>query len=227
VNRIAFLLVVFGLLTAACGDEGLLDGLGDRTRDAVVGTTTTTEEPVDPSGSGPGSGLELATAVTWYNDGIDGEVIGLPAYTIGEVWERGHDSGRFVQSSRAEIATALPGIRFPGQIPGEVDWVTSQLVFLEDVATLDAGTSAAFGLWEVEPYSTEQGRVGVLRVGNDRADIGPDEIAVEVVTAGLSLIWADGTYRYELFCRASVPEAICRRMVESAVPLRTLLATST
>jgi hypothetical protein len=225
VNRIAFLFFVFGLVTA-CGDDGLLDGLGDRTRDAVVGTTTTTEAPLDPAGSGPASGLALATAVTWYNDGIDGEAIGLPAYTIAEVWERGHDSGRFVQSSRAEIATALPGIRFPGQIPGEVEWVTSQLVYLDDVATLDAGTSAAFGLWEVEPYSTEQGRVGVLRVGNDRADIGEDDMLVEVVTAGLSLIWTDGTYRYELFCRASVPEPVCRRMVDTAVPLRTLLAES-
>ena len=167
-----------------------------------------------------------ATSVASYNDGVIDEAIGLPAYTISQVWERGHESGRFVQSSRAEIAVALPGIRFPGEIPGEVEWVTSQLVYLEDVATLDAGTSAAFGLWELEPYSTDQGRVGVLRVGVDRADVPEDELVVEVVADGISLIWADGTYRYELFCRALLPESLCHRMAASAVPLRSLLAAS-
>lgn len=213
------------MFSFACGEDGLLDGLGDRSRDVVVGQTTT-EVPLDVSGPEPTSGLVRATSVAWYNDGVIDEAIGIPAYTISQVWERGHESGRFVQSSRAEIAVALPGIRFPAQIPGEVEWVTSQLVYLEDVATLDAGTSAAFGLWEVEPYSTDQGRVGVLRVGVDRADVPEDEVLVEVVADGLSLIWADGTYRYELFCRALLPETVCRRMADSAVPLRSLLATS-
>ena len=201
----------------------MLDGLGDRTGEAVVGTSATTMVGADRAERPSEVSLVDAIEVRWYNDEIADQTIGLPAYTIGQVWERGHETGRFVQSSRAEIAVALPGIAFPASIPSDVAWVTSQLVYLEDVATLDAGTSAAFGLWELEPYSSEDGRVGVLRVGLDRGDVGQDEILSEVVTAGLSLIWSDGKYRYELFCRAALPDEVCRRMVASSTPLRDLL----
>ena len=217
------IMIVLAVAAAACGEEGVLDGLGDRTQRAVVGTTTTTAVPADRSPNPGGAGTTAAATVEWYNDGIEDQAVGLPAYTIREVWERGRDSGRFVQSSRAEIAVALPGIRFPAAVPAEVAWVTSQLVYLEDAATLDSGTSAAFGLWELEPYSTEEGRVGVLRVGGDRGDIGPGEVRSEVVTAGLSLIWSDGNFRYELFCRAALPEESCRDMVRVMVPLRDLV----
>ena len=223
-KRLFLVIAVVGLIAAACGDEGLLDGLGDRAQEAVVGTTTTTEVIDDFSPLDGVAGLISAATVPWYNDGKSDQAIGLPVFTIREVWERGNETGRFIQSSRAEIAVALPGIQFPAQIPGEVSWVTSQLVYLEDVATLDSGTSAAFGLWELEPYSTDEGRVGVLRVGEDRGDVAEGETRSEVVTAGLSLIWADGRYRYELFCRASLPDEICRNMVDTATPLRDLLS---
>ena len=95
----------------------------------------------------------------------------------------------------------------------------------EDIATLDAGTSAAFGLWEAEPYTSEEDRVGVLRVGEERGDVSLGEMQTEVVTSGLSLIWTDGRYRYELFCRASLGEEPCRDMAASAAPLRDLLGT--
>ncbi len=219
------LVLVAATVAGACGGGGMLDGLGDRTSDLVAGSTTTTDPEEAVEEEAGGGGVVPATGVTWYNDGIDGEAIGLPAYTISEVWERGHDSGRFIQSSRAEISVALPGIAFPAEIPEEVAWVTSQLVYLEDVATLDAGLSAAFGLWELEPYSSEDGRVGVLRVGADRGDLTPGEVGLDVVTSGLSLLWSDGTYRYELFCRARLPEDLCHAMAESARPLRELLST--
>jgi hypothetical protein len=226
VKRVVFLMSALSLIVAACGGDGLLDGLGDRAQKAVVGTTTTTEAPDDASSRGGDEGSIFASLVSWYNDGISDQAIGLPAYTIDRVWDRGHESGRFIQSSRAEIAVALPGVQFPAQIPAEVSWVTSQLVYLEDVASLDAGTSAAFGFWDSEPYASEDGRVGVLRVGEDRGDVPLGEVLGEVVTAGLSLIWTDGRYRYELFCRASLPEALCREMVSSVLPLRNLLLPS-
>ena len=221
----SFLLLILaaGMIAAACGDEGMFDGLGDRAQKAVVGTTTSTEAPNETSSRGGVEGSIPAAAVPWYNDDKSDQAIGLPAYTISEVWERGHEAGRFIQSSRAEIAVALPGIQFPAQIPAAVSSVTSQLVYLEDVATLDAGISAAFGLWELEPYSSDEGRVGVLRVGEDRGDVAEGETLSEVVTAGLSLIWSDGRYRYELFCRASLAEEYCWNMVETATPLRDLL----
>ena len=223
-NRTILFIAALGVVAVACGDEGLLDGLGDRAQQAVAGTTTTTRAP-DVAIPGAEHGRSISAAeLAWYNDQISDEAIGLPAYTIGEVWDRGHDSGRFIQSSRAEIAVALPGIQFPAEIPAEVSTVTSQLVYLEDVATLDSGTSAAFGLWELEPYSSDDGRVGVLRVGEDRGDVDPGEIRTEVVTAGLSLIWTDGRYRYELFCRASLTEEACMEMVATTRPLRDLVA---
>lgn len=223
VNRTLAPIALVSLIAVSCGGSGVLDGLGDRTSEAVVGTAVTTLTGVEPV-SDPGEvGLMAAKTAAWFNDAISDQAIGLPSFTINGVWDRGHDAGRFVQSSRAEIAVALPGIAFPASIPDDVAWVTSQLVYLEDVATLDAGTSAAFGLWEVEPYSSEDGRVGVLRVGVDRGDLGQDEVLSEVVTSGLSLIWSDGRYRYELFCRAALAEELCRNMVVSAAPLRDLL----
>lgn len=225
-NRFVVFVVAAAMVVAACGDQGLLDGLGERAQKAVVGTTTTTDAPDDGPSGGDETLLISATTPAWYNDGIADQAIGLPEYTITEVWDRGHDSGRFIQSSRAEIAVALPGIRFPSRVPGDVAWVTSQLVYLEDVANLDAGTSAAFGLWEVEPYSTDQGRVAKLTVGADRGDLEDGEVRTEVVTAGITLVWSDGRYRYELFCRASLPEERCYEIMDSAVPLRDLLPTA-
>jgi hypothetical protein len=223
--RIAFLMLA--VLATACGEEGLLDGVGDRTQRAVVGPTTTTEAPDGGGQPDNGERFVASTAVGWYNDEIADQAIGLPAFTISEVWDRGHENqGRFIQSSRAEIAVALPGIKFPARVPSEVISVTSQLVYLEDVASLDAGTSAAFGLWEAEPYSSDDRRVGVLRVGATRDDVALGEVVEEVVTAGLSLIWTDGRYRYELFCRASLPADDCHEMVVHAAPLRDQLPTS-
>ena len=46
------------------------------------------------------------------------------------------------------------------------------------------------GLWEAEPYSSDDGRVGVLRVGEDRGDVALGETLEEVVTSGLSKAFA-------------------------------------
>ncbi len=226
-KRIAISVISTALALSGCGSEGLLDGLGERTAARVVGSTSTTfADKVERASLSDETGVINATAVTWYNDNIVDEAVGLPAYTIAQVWERGHEAGRYIQSSRVEISVALPGVAFPSRIPDEVEWVTSQLVYLEDVAALDSGTSAAFGLWESDPYSSDDGRVGVLRIGLDRGDVSLGDVQSEIVTSGLSLIWSDGRYRYELFCRVQLPEETCRSMVDSTLPLRELLATS-
>ncbi len=216
-KRSMLVLMVAALLAAACGENGLLDGVGVRTQDAVVGTTTTTvfvlvdEVDVAPQGT------VAANSVLWLNDGLEGEVTGSQTEVISRVFNRGKGN-RFVQSSRIEMELVLPGIEFPRVVPRGVTWITSQLVYDVASGTIDTGTSAAFGLWEVEPYTIDEGRVGVLRVG-----IAPEEklaeIRAEVVVDGLSLTWDDLDYRYELFCRESLPEDLCWKMAESSTPL--------
>ena len=135
-----------------------------------------------------------------------------------KVWLRRDGEGRFIQASRLEIASALPEIRFPGLIPDDVGWITSQLVFdVSAHASLDGGTSAAFGLWAVEPYTVSEGRVAVLRIGRatDDQQAEPFEIVADVVDEGLSLNWVTGIYRYELFCRTILPEDVCWQMAET------------
>jgi hypothetical protein len=222
VKRAAGVLLVTALFLAACGDQGLLDGLGDRSREIVYGDTTTTTTIVVDDGESAPLGAIKATDVTWYNDGLgEAAPVPIPSVVIADVWARGDRVNRYIQASRAEIAAALPELEFPALVPDDVGWVTSQLVFDTASATLDAGTSAAFGLWADEPYSVEQGDVAVLRVGvatpSDRENAG--EVRHEVVPDGNSLIWVRGSYRYELFCRTSMAEELCKEMADAAAPL--------
>jgi hypothetical protein len=218
VKRSMLLLIAAAMLAAAaCGENGLLDGVGGRTQEAVVGTTTTTvlvvvdEEEVAPQGT------VAANSVLWLNDGLEGEVAGSQTEVVARVFNRGAGN-RFVQSSRAEMALALPGIEFPRVVPRGVTWISSQLVYDTASGTIDTGTSAAFGLWEVEPYTVDEGRVGVLRIGAAPEEK-LEEIRAEVVVDGLSLTWDDLVYRYELFCRESLPEDLCWKMAESSTAL--------
>jgi len=222
VRRAAWVLLATSLLLAACGDQGLLDGLGDRSREIVYGDTTTTTTIVVDNGESAPLGAIRATDVTWYNDELgEATPVPIPSVVIADVWSRGDRTNRYIQASRAEIAAAVPTVEFPSLVPDDVGWVTSQLVFDMASATLDAGTSVAFGLWKVEPYSIEDGDVAVLRVGlassSDRESAG--EIRNEIVPDGLSLSWVRGSYRYELFCRTSVAEEMCQQMAETAAPL--------
>jgi len=220
VKRSVLLLVLMAsvmLVATACGENGLLDGVGGRTQEAVIGTTTTTAFVLVDDVEVAPQGTVAANSVLWLNDGLEGEVDGSQTEVIARVFNRGQGN-RFVQSSRAEMALVLPGIEFPRVVPRGVIWITSQLVYDTASGTIDTGTSAAFGLWEVEPYSVDEGRIGVLRVG-----IAPEErlaeIRAEVVADGLSLTWDDLDYRYELFCRESLAEDLCWKMAESSTPL--------
>ncbi|MFQ5554215.1 MAG: hypothetical protein ACE5GC_02445 [Acidimicrobiia bacterium] len=204
------------LLLTACGEAGLLDGLGARSQDVVYEDTTTTTTVLIETASDREVGAVAAVDVEWFNDVIERQFQGEPSYVIQKVWQRRTGETRFIQASRLEITQALPNIRFPSLVPDEVGWVTSQLVYDTVAATLDADTAVAFGLWALEPYTVTDGRVAVLRVGVARPEQqeAPSQIIADVVDEGISLNWVTGDFRYELFCRTSLPEDLCWQMAE-------------
>lgn len=223
-KRVAIVIVVFAsLAVAACGESGLLDGVGERTRELVEGTTTTAVEeavvevdPVEGALVGPEDLL-------WFNDDIDPQFTGNAKDVVRSVWERKLNS-RFVQASRSEIAAAMPDVLFPDLVPKEVLWVTSQLVYDDTTGALDPDTSAAFGFWISEPYQSDAARLGVLRIGFAPVDVGTDrsDIVPILVPDGISLGWTEAGYRYELFCRSSISDEICVEVAASTVPLHEL-----
>jgi hypothetical protein len=214
------------MLLAACGEAGPLDGLGDRStewaREAVDATTTTEARVVFQVAN---QGLVGSGDLLWTNDDLGDPTITEAPLVIRSVWDRQIGS-RFVQASRAEIAGALPTIRFPNLVSEDVNWITSQLVFDSATGQLDSTTSAAFGLWTVEPYTVSEGQLGVLRVGAAPGDVGTgrSDIVPILVPDGVNLGWTEGGLRYEMFCRASIPDAVCQAIIDSFVPLSTLLA---
>lgn len=212
------------LLLAGCGEAGLLDGVGERTRRVVVGETTTTTTLVAVAAGDEDEGLVNAAEVLWFNDDIDPQSTGDPDEVIAAVWERQLNS-RFVQAARREIAAALPALSFPSLVPQQVRWVTSQLVYNQTSGTLDPDTLAAFGLWSAEPYQSDTAQVAVLRVGRAPTDApaARSEIVVVDVPDGVSLGWTESGHSYELFCRSEVSEALCLDTAESSVGLTGLL----
>jgi hypothetical protein len=218
-------LVSLVLLLTACGEQGLLDGVGDRTESFVNGSTTTTVALPAVAAGQVGEAVVSARDVLWFNDGKDPQFTGEAIDVVGAVWRGRAGSSRFVQSSRAEIAAALPGIMFPSTVPEQVRWITSQLVYQADQGTLDPDTSAAFGLWSTDPYQSETGRIGVLRVGPAATDApaSRSEIVPTSVPQGLSLAWTEASMRYELFCGSEISDELCYEVAASSVELAELL----
>jgi Prokaryotic lipoprotein-attachment site len=218
-------LLALSLTLAACGESGPLDGLGDRSsqwvQEGVDATTTTQARVVFQVAN---EGLVNTGDLHWSNDDLGDVGIVDPEQVIHTVWARQIGS-RFVQASRFEIAGALPSIRFPGLVPQDVQWVTSQLVYDQATGELDGSTSAAFGLWSVEPYTIGEGQLGVLRVGEAplEAGTGRSDTVPILVPDGVNLAWTEGGLRYELYCRASITDAVCEAIIDSFVPLATLL----
>ncbi len=211
------------LLLTACGDEGLLDGLGDRSVIAVHGETSTTSTTIEVIRAETPVGAIRASDVVWYNDGLEGEGVGVPNVVISTVWNRGDGATSVIQATRAEIATSLPGIQFPELLPETVGWITSQLVFDAASGTLGANTSAQFGLWHTEPYSADGGRTAVLRV---RPATGSDligSISAEETTSGLDLSWVAESFHYLVSCPIDLQDEACWAMAESPMPLGLLL----
>jgi hypothetical protein len=222
---IVWLIAALPLVLGACGESGPLAGVGERSGAWVTAATlpTTTSPPVVVEVGN--EGLVGATDVLWVNDDIEpADSSGEPQAMIATVWNRQLGS-RFVQASRVEIATALPTIRFPEAVPEDIRWVTSQLVYDPASGLLDPDTSAAFGFWTVEPYTADSGQLGVLRVGIAPDGIGAakSDVVPIIVPDGLSLGWTDAGLRYELFCHASVTDAVCGAIVDSFLPLSDLL----
>ena len=221
---LGFALVV--LVFSGCGEAGPLDGLGERSTEFVqegVDATTTTEARVVFEVAN--EGLVGSGDLLWSNDDLGDGGSSASAVVLRGVWARQIGS-RFVQASRGEIAAALPTIRFPSLVSEDVQWITSQLVFDPATGELDGNTSVAFGLWAVEPYTVNEGQLGVLRVGAAPGDVGAgrsDTVPI-LVPGGVSLGWTEGGLRYEMFCRASIPDAVCEAIIDSFVPLSTLLA---
>jgi hypothetical protein len=215
-------LVALAVVGTACGDNGLLDEVGARSQRAVVGETTTTITVVVDDEDARETPVSRSAELSWWNDKIVDQSRGEPSFVTQQVWERSDRQSTHIQASRVEISDALPGLVFPELVPGEVEWITSQLVFDTASGTLDLETSAAFGMWPVEPYSVAGGSSAVLRVGVATAS--QQEIYAtpipEFVEDGMTIFWADGVYRYELFCRFSLPEELCWRMQETSRSLQ-------
>lgn len=216
------------LIVTACGDNGLLDDVGTRSQRAVVGETTTTIAVVVDDEDVRETPVSRSAELSWWNDKIVDPSRGEPSFVTQQVWERSDRQSTHIQASRVEISDALPGLAFPELVPGEVEWITSQLVFDIASGTLDLETSAAFGMWPVEPYSVTGGSAAVLRVGiaNDsQKEIYATPIP-EFVEDGMTIFWVDDVYRYELFCRSSLPEELCWRMQETSRALRSQIPPS-
>lgn len=216
--------VVFSMLLAACGEAGLLDGVGDVTREYVEGDETSTTTVVLIVGGTGDEGLIGATDVHWFNDDLPNQMSGTSEEVVRGVWERELNS-RFVQSSRSEIAIALPAIMFPGLVPETVRWITSQLVYDTSTGVLDPDTTAAFGFWMSDPYQSDAARLGVLRVGRAASDLlsSRSDIVPIIVPDGISLGWTEAGHRYELFCRSDISEELCIDVAHSMAPLAQLL----
>lgn len=210
---------------SACGAAGPLDGLGERSSEWVAAGNHTTTTNVRVVIQVAEEGLVGTQDLLWTNDDLGDPEKTDASAVVQAVWERQIGS-RFVQASRNEIASALPTLRFPGLVSEQVRWVTSQLVYDQATGLLDSTTAVAFGLWAVEPYSANEGRLGVLRVGTAPGDVGTgrsDTVPI-LVPDGVNMGWTEGGLRYELFCQSSIPDAVCEAIIDSFVPLATLLA---
>ena len=217
-------LIVLSLIVAACGDDGLLDGLGDRSVQAVHGETSSTTSTTEAEGEDAPLGSTRASDLVWYNDGLPGaSTSNETAVVISAVWRRSDGVTSVIQASRNEIATALPGVLFPELAPDTVGWVTSQLVYDVASGTLDPNTAAQFGLWHLEPYSTDGGRTALLRVRPATSTDVVGSISPEKTSGGIDLSWVAESYYYVISCPDELAEEACWQMAESAMPLRLLL----
>lgn len=221
-KRIALLAAIV-VLAAACGDDGLLDGLGDRSVNAVHGETSTTTSTVEVIKAEAPLGSVRASDLVWYNDGIANESTGDTNFVVSSVWNRGDGATSVIQASRNEIAIALPGVQFPELIPDTVGWVTSQLVYDAASGTLGADTSAQFGLWHLEPYSTDGGRTAVMWVRPATSNDIIGSISSETTTTALRLWWVAESYHYLISCPIELLDQYCWQMAESPMALSLLL----
>lgn len=243
--RSGFVVALVSLVMAACGDAPL-GSLGERSSDWInEPTVPTTEAVVTTTPTIIGS-----ESLSWANDDIRTENLDDQAALGSEVFAR-REGDRFIQASRFEIAALLENVAFPSRAPAGAQWVSSQLVFDND-GTVSDDPSAAFGIWSAEPYSRSRtvAQMAVLRVSRDletasqlaSGELDPscaffadrtseqcEIITVDVrdtwllsASSGSTLIWFEGSYRYELFGRSFVPLDVLREMTREMTPLALL-----
>lgn len=244
-NRFLMVVVSMAIVLSACG-ESPLGSLGERSSGWInePEIVTTTLPPVTVPKS------ITSAQLSWSNDEIVTENLSDPEALVAEVFAR-RAGDRFIQASRAEIATTVPGIQFPGVAPYGAEWVSSQLV-IENNGEMATEPRVAFGIWSAEPYSRSRSvaQMAVIRVSFDptsAAELAEDRSAAscarfaEVSTtscdildlggkavwslkasSGTTLVWFDGELRYELFGRSFVSTDILRDMAEQTVPLTSL-----
>jgi hypothetical protein len=243
------ILFVGVLVLAACGGNPL-ESIGQRSSDWIneptvpttVAVVTTTPTVV------PTSQLQ------WANDDIGTDDLGDRDALLAEVFSR-REGDRFIQASRFEIAAALSDVSFPSQTPSGAEWISSQLIFDND-GTLADDPSAAFGIWSAEPYSRSRSvaQMIIMRLARDQeaaeeVTSGGGEVSCarfsdrttdqcEIVTiedrptwlltasGGSTLIWFDGSYRYELYGRSFVPVPVLEDMSATMVPLDSIAGES-
>jgi hypothetical protein len=234
------------LMLSACGDD-TLSGLGAASD--WVQEVQVEKAPVLPD-TGPEGGSGTIAAITWYNGWAE-EPLPDRAILIEKIWTETDGADAFVQATPNEIAAVVPGVFVPSDLASDVVQVTSQIVYSTSTGNLDNAYVAAFGFWIDVPYlnSREVSQVGSLRVaidGNaviDEADptlgcarfIDRDfsncqpaediaELAWWVTTIdGVSLIWLQDGFRYELLKRSKLSIEDAENMATSMVPLGRVL----
>ncbi len=243
-KRLVMALTVVFLL-AACSDAPL-GSVGQRSagwiNEPEVVKTTVPPVTVPKSAS--------ATSLLWSNDEIVTQNLGDQVALIAEVFSR-REGDRYIQASRAEIIAALPLLRFPAEVPYGAEWVSSQLV-IESTGALSDDPSVAFGIWSAEPYSRSRSvaQMAVLRVANDKetatelaqgegdascarfADRTTDECDILELrerhvwmlssNSGTTVVWFEGSYRYELFGRSYLSRDALEAMATESIFLTEL-----
>ncbi len=228
--------LVAGLLVAACGGEPF-DDVGSFSSDWIGKGVTSTLVTTTTSST---TSLVSVQATGWANDSlvVDADE---PKKVISEVWKRSDKSSAFVQASRREVSVAVPGIQFPALVPNGTFAITSQLVYDRSKATLAKNVVAAFGLWNVKPYSKSRaaGQIGVLEVANakEAEELECEDLlvggALDCVPmtvkdtkgwylgneVGNTLVWFSDGLRYELFLRQPWESSHALQMAESVEPL--------
>ena len=245
-TRTRHLLFLTALLAiSACGDSPL-QSIGLRSSDWInEPTVPSTQAVVTTVPTVVGTGRLL-----WANDTIVTQNLGNPGELLREIFAR-REGDRFIQASRAEIVAALPEVAFPSVAPTGAEWVSSQLVFDND-GTIADDPSVAFGIWSAEPYTRSRSvaQMVVIRVANDPdaageitsgeteatcarfsdrntqqcevITLGDRPIWVLGASGGSTLVWFEGSYRYEMFGRSFVPPPVLQRMTDGMTPLSSL-----
>ncbi|HEX2370684.1 MAG TPA: hypothetical protein VHM94_15765 [Acidimicrobiia bacterium] len=241
VIRVATTAMVAVVMLTSCG-ESPLRGIGSRSQSWVdAGAPTTVEGTVRRDFP-----IHATSRVDWANDrfGDPSARAGTDA-VLRRVWKRREAGEEYLQASRFEIARVLRGVEFPMAVPDEVLYVTSQLVFTGD-GTMADPLLAAFGLWTIPPYSQSRsvGQSGVLSVmrpfpagplaaGDDGCSRFTDRVLEScarirledrpawVLTdpVGTTIVWEEGSFRYELLYRDEVKPVVARAMAVGMAPI--------